>query len=86
MPPSCIHERIQKKLDTTIKIATKDVKWIEEQPYYKEELELNEAINNDIDLEWMIKEKLAAKKRVRIYEEDDATIASYKTTDYIKSF
>ena len=33
----------------------------------------------------MIDEKLAAKKRVRIYKEDDTTIASYKTSDYIQN-
>ena len=33
----------------------------------------------------MIEEKPAAKKRVRIYKEDDTTIASYKTTDYIRN-
>ena len=36
-----------------------------------------------MDLEWIIEDKLAVKKRVRIYEEDNATIAFYKTTDYI---
>ena len=28
-------------------------------------------------------EKPSMKKRVRIYEEDNATIASYKTSDYV---
>ena len=32
----------------------------------------------------MIDKKPAAKKHVRVYEEDDATMASFKTTDYIK--
>ena len=32
----------------------------------------------------MIDEKLAAKKRVRIYEEDDTTMASFKTIGYVK--
>ena len=63
----------------------KDAKWIEEQPYYEEELELNEAINDDVDLKWIIEEKLAAKKRVRIYKEDNVTMASYKTIDYINN-
>ena len=27
-----------------------------------------------------------AKKRVRIYEEDDTTMALYKTTDYVNNF
>ena len=41
-------------------------------------------MNNDIDLEWMIKEdKPSTKKRVWIYKEDDATMASYKTSDYV---
>ena len=63
----------------------KDAKQIEGQLYCEEELELNEAINDDVDLEWMIKEKPAAKKRVRIYKENDVTIASYKTTDYVNN-
>ena len=40
----------------------KDAKWIEGQPCYEEELELNEAINDDVDLKWMIEEKLVAKR------------------------
>ena len=34
----------------------------------------------------MIKKKLAAKKRIRIYEEDDVTMALYKTIDYVNNF
>ena len=35
-------------------------------------------------MEWIIKEeKSSIKKRVRIYEEDNATMVSYKTLDYI---
>ena len=33
----------------------------------------------------MINEKLAAKKRVRIHEKDDATMASYETLDCIQN-
>ena len=32
----------------------------------------------------MIEEKLAAKKRLRVYEENNITMVSYKITDYIK--
>ena len=31
----------------------------------------------------MIKDKPIAKKRVKIYEEDDVIIVSYKTTGYV---
>ena len=31
----------------------------------------------------MIEDKPVAKKWVRIYEEDDATISSWETTDYV---
>ena len=63
---------------------SREAKWINEQPYYKNELDLNEKINKTVDLEWMIDEKLAAKKCVKIYKEEDTTIASFKTIDYIK--
>ena len=63
----------------------KEVKWIEGQPYYKEELELNKAINDNVDLEQIIDEKLTTKKRVRIYKEDNAMMTSYKTTNYVKN-
>ena len=43
----------------------KDTKWINNKPYYDDQIELNEAMNDDIDLEWMIKEdKPSIKKRV----------------------
>ena len=60
-----------------------EAKWTDNQLYYEEELELNEAIKDDVDLEQITKEKPTAKKRVRIYEEDDATMASYNTSDYV---
>ena len=45
---------------------------------------MNEAINNIVDLEWIIDKKRAKKKHVRIYKEDDATMASFKIIDYVK--
>ena len=32
----------------------------------------------------MIDEKLATKKCIRVYEEDDATMESFKIIDYVK--
>ena len=32
----------------------------------------------------MVDEKPAAKKYIRVYEEDDTTMASFKITDYVK--
>ena len=47
-------------------------------------MELNEAMNDHVDLEWIIEDKPTAKKYIRIYEEDNTMIASFKITDYLK--
>ena len=45
---------------------------------------MNEAINDNADLEWILdEEKPTAKKQVWIYEKDDAIMDSYKSTNYI---
>ena len=49
----------------------------------EDELELNEAINNAVDLEWMIEDKPISKKRARICKENDTTITSCKTAYYV---
>ena len=47
-------------------------------------MELNKAINDDIDLEWIIEEeKPSTKKHVGIYGEDNATMVFYKTSNYV---
>ena len=62
----------------------KDVKLIVDQPWCEDELELNESINEVVELEWMIEEENpCAKERLRIYEEDDASMASCETTDCV---
>ena len=44
-------EEVLSLFDLYYQDLAKDAKWIERQPYYEEELELNEAINDDVDLE-----------------------------------
>jgi len=45
---------------------------------------LNKATNNDVNLESMInKDEPTAKKRFQICKEDDALMASFKTSDYV---
>ena len=61
----------------------KETKQISSHPYYKNKIKLNNTINDNVDLKQIIEDKLAAKKRVRIYKEDNVTITSYKTIDYI---
>ena len=62
----------------------KDATWINEQPYYEDDLELHNTINDIADVEWMEDvELLSTKKQVRVYEQDDTSIKSFKTTDYI---
>ena len=50
---------------------------------YEDNLELNEKINDNVDLQRMIEDKPKAKKLVRICDEDNASITSYNTTDYV---
>ena len=77
-------EGVLSLFDSYYQDLVKDAKWINDQLYYNNEIKLNKAINNDIDLEWIIKEdKPSTKKRVQIYEEDNATIVFYKTSDYV---
>ena len=52
----------------------REAKWINNQLYYEDELELNDTINDKADLEWIIDKKYTTKKYIRIYEEDNATI------------
>jgi len=54
------------------------------QPLFPEEKALEEA--NAIEFDFLIsldEDSNNSKKRVRIYEEDDITIDSIKTTDYL---
>jgi len=45
---------------------------------------LNEVINDNADLEWILdEEKPTAKKQVWIYKRDNAIMDSYKSTNYI---
>ena len=47
----------------------KDATWVDNQLYYEDDLELHEAINDIVDLEWIENVKQPTnKKRVRIYE------------------
>ena len=56
----------------------------DDKPYYDNELELNEAIQDDIDLEWILEEdQLSTRKRVKFYEQDDISMASLKIIDYV---
>ena len=62
----------------------KEVTWIDEQPYYEDDLELYNAITDTADIEWIEDAKpLSTKKRVRVYEQDDTSIKLFKTTDYV---
>ena len=60
-----------------------EAKQINGQTYYKDELELNEAINNKVNAEQILDDNnLVAKKCTQICKEDNTIMASYKTLDY----
>ena len=62
----------------------KDATWIDDQPYYEDDLELYNAINNTVDLKWIEEEEQPSnKKRVQAYEQDDTSMTSFKTSDYV---
>ena len=47
----------------------RDATWVDDQPYYEDNLELYKVINDTVDLEWIENvEQPAMKKRVYIYE------------------
>lgn len=76
---------ILQRFDAYFQDLTKDTTQKNDQPYYNDELELNEALQDDIDLEWMLEEdKLSTRKQVKFYEQYDTSIASFKTMDHIK--
>ena len=62
----------------------KDAIQIDKQLYHKEDLKLQNAIDNIVNLEWIEDEdQLSLKKRVQVYKQDNASMTSFKTTDYI---
>ena len=62
----------------------KDATWINNQLYYEDDLELYNAINDTIDLEWIEEEEQSSnKKRVWVYKQDDTSMTSFKTLDYV---
>ena len=62
----------------------KNATWVNDQPYYEDNLELNDTINNTVDLEWIEDEEQPTnKKRFCIYEYNDVPMKLYKTINYV---
>ena len=64
----------------------KDTTQIGKKLYYDNDLELYNAINDIVDLEWMEEaDQPSIKTRIQVYEQDKASMTSFKITDYIAS-
>ena len=64
----------------------REAMWKDDQLYYDDELELNEVIQDDIDLEWILEEdQPLTRKIVKFYEQDDASMASLKKQTMFKA-